>query len=186
MSLVLPNPWLILGGVAVVIGAAGAGYYYGHKNEKAAYDLYVSTQAKKADGQVIANKTALAKQTADLTAQMTQIKKDSKDAIKSISDQRDVANANSDQYAAKLRYYLAHPSVRTVVVPGAPAAASGSDGSGAGGLPDGVSDLNRYLVDRFYAADVNTTHLIAAQQIIEADRKVCNGSLPGITGAAAQ
>jgi hypothetical protein len=181
------NPQAVLAKVAIVGAAVLGAYLWGHHNgyssEKAVYDLYVAKQGEKAEAQVAANKAALAFQQTQFQLAQNALEKNHADQIATLTSARDAAVADGDHYAERLRYYLSHPSVRTVVVSGS-AASTGqpaADSQGAGGLPDGVSDLNRYLTQRFYTADVNATTLNEAIDLIAQDRATCNGALPGVT-----
>jgi hypothetical protein len=181
------NPQAILAKIAIVGLAVGGAYLYGHHNgyssEKAAYDLYVSQQAQKAEAQAASNKAALAFQQTQFELAQAKIQKEHTDALAQVETARVSAVADSAHYADRLRYYLAHPSVRTVVVSGSSASATGTpaDSEGASGQPDGVSDLNRYLTQRFYTADKVAATLNEAIDLIAQDRLTCNGKLPGVT-----
>lgn len=167
--------------VAVCGTLAGGGYYYGHKQEKAAFDDYVQTQKAAAEAQVIANQAALKKQSADFAAQVASIHSEYTDNAQHLQSARDAALASAASYSGELQRYLASPHVIRVTVPGAVASTNGVDAAGSGGLLDGVSSLNWYLTQRFSDADSNANTLNEAIALIAKDRAECNGSLPGVT-----
>lgn len=180
------NPQAILAKVAIVGAVAASAYLWGHHNgyssEKAAYDLYVAQQAQQAESQVTANKSALLFQQTQFQLAQAKIEKDHTDEIANLASARDAAVADSGHYAERLRYYLAHSGGKPAGVSGSASSAvqSATDSQGAGGLSDGISDLNRYLIQRFYTADVIAATLNEAIDVIAQDRAVCTGALPGI------
>lgn len=180
------NPQAILAKVAIVGAVAASAYLWGHhsgySSERAEYDLYVAQQGQKAEFQVAANKSALLFQQTQFQLAQAKIEKDHTDEVANLASARDVAVADSGHYAERLRYYLAHAGGKSAGVPGSAASAvqPATDSEGAGGLSDGISGLNRYLIQRFYTADVIAATLNEAIDVIAQDRAVCTGALPGI------
>ena len=169
--------------VAVVGGAYAFGHHQGYSGEKLVYDNYVLKQKSAADAQVIANKDALAAQKGQYDAQIKSLKSEYADNAQHLQASRDAAFASAASYAGQLRNYLAvsHASPQHASVPGAVASTSGTDTAGSNGLLDGVSSLNWYLTQRFSDADGIAAKFNEAVGVIAEDRKVCNGSLPGVT-----
>lgn len=174
-------PWVLLGAVVLVAGAALFGYVEGHRAEEAKFNLYKSQQAAAAEKQVAANKSALlAQQTVD-AAQMAKINQTRGVQLNEITQRRDaLLTANRD---LTQRLY-----VRTASASRQPA---GVLQTGAGGTVDaqaGAAALDQrssqFFIDEFSAADQLAAAYAALQQVILHDRAVCNGSIPGITQAA--
>lgn len=173
----------VLASAAVAVIIFTWGHHVGYTGEKAAYDLYVSQQAEKAEAQVASNKSALVFQQTQFQLAQNKLQQDHQDETIALAAQRDAAIADGANYASRLRYYLAHPSVRPAIVPDSATGTgqSAATGQDSAGLSDGVSNLNWYLTQRFHTADVNAVTLNEAIDLLAKDREMCNGSLPGIT-----
>jgi hypothetical protein len=167
-------------GIAVIGAAFAGGYYEGFSREKLVYNDYVVTQKSAAQAQLIANQNALKSQQAAFDAQLKQIHSEYTDNANSLQASRDAALASAASYAGKLRDYLAGSHAQPVV-PGSKAGSKGTVDPGEGGLLDGISSLNWYLTQRFGDADDLANRFNYAVQVIAEDRKICNGSLPGVT-----
>ncbi len=174
--------------VAVVGGAYALGHHAGYKGEKLVYDDYVLKQKDAAEAQVIANKNALDASKAAYDAQLKTIQSEYAKNAENLQTSRDAALASAADYSDKLRKYLAtsHAGPQRAVLPGTGTGAEGTAtvGQSQAGLVDGVSSLNWYLTQRFGDADQTAVTLNEAIDLLEQDRKTCNGSLPGVTGAA--
>jgi hypothetical protein len=172
----------------VVIGATFAGgLYVGYRHEKLVYDNFVLSQKSAAEQQKIANQSALQKLQSDYDKRANDLQQEYAQNAQNLQASRDAALADSAAYAGRLRQYLAGSHVR----PELPGFASGPAGTAAGaqgssGLLDGVSSLNWYLTQRFGQADSNAIALNEAIDLLDEDRRVCNGALPGVTGAPQQ
>lgn len=171
----------LIGSAALLAGMFIWGHHVGYTGEKAVFDKYVSNQKTIADLQVSNNKLALSNQQEQFNQALSQIQQDHKDEVTKLGAARDAALADSDAYASRLREYIARAGQQSTGVPHPAASAAGATDAGSGGLYDGVSDLNWYLVQRFYLADQNASRLNMAIALLAEDRKICNGSLPGIT-----
>jgi hypothetical protein len=169
--------------VAVVGGAYALGHHQGYKGEKLVYDNYVLKEKDAEQTQLIANQAALKAQQAAFDAQVKAIHSEYTENAQHLQASRDAALADSANYAGKLRDYLAssHASPQQPVVSGTQGGAAGTVNAGSTGLLDGVSSLNWYLTQRFSDADGLANKFNEAVQLIAEDRKVCNGSLPGVT-----
>jgi hypothetical protein len=179
------NPQALAVKTLIYVGAAGAlffgGYYLGYKHEKTAYDLYVTQQKVAAEAQEISNQNALAALAASDAAAVQTIKAQHNETVKQIEASRDAALSNLASSDQRLRAYLAGTGQQRPKLPHSAASAKGSAGAAPGGLFDGVSNLDWYLTYRFSDADSNTAALNEAVALLAEDRKICNGSLPGVS-----
>lgn len=180
------SPYTLLGGTVAVVALAVGSFFYGHHEGADAvqvkFNQYKTDQSTLANKQLSDNQAALAKQQKSFDDQIAAIQKDHANEVTDIEKRRDSALASSDYYAGQLRHFLNAKPGPTVAGVSAPAAsANGANGSSAGGLPDGVSNLNWYLITRFSAADVIASRLNEAVAVIAKDREICNGTLPGVT-----
>lgn len=163
----------------ILIGAAC--YGWGHHNETLVYNAYVSKQDAAAQKQVGDNKTALLKQQQDDAAAMTALNDNHQEQLRDLQKANENARADAIASTSKLRQYITSTSRQPADVPDAAASGSVAAGTGAAPLRDGVSDLDQWLTSQWYDADQLTLTVTALQQIVTADRKTCNGSLPGVT-----
>lgn len=174
-------PWALLGGVVVVIGAALAGYVYGHRAEEAAFNLYKSQQADAAEKQVAANKTALLVQQKSDAAALDKINQSHGVAINEITQRRDALLSANRNLSQRLWALTAGPSKQSTGV--------SQTGPGAGvdaqaGAVELSPVLGTWLVGRFTQADSNAALVTSLQAVVVHDREVCNGSIPGVTQAS--
>jgi hypothetical protein len=179
------NPESLAIKAAVVVLAVGTAFGYGHhvgyKGEKVKFDGFVSEQKAIAEKQVADNAAALKSQAAKYDADIATIKADHDAKIQHVQTERDSALADSATSAERLRRYIAGSGVKPATMPKVAASTGGANSAGNSGLPDGVSDLNRYLINQFSAADAIAVTLNEAEQVIAKDREVCNGQLPGVS-----
>jgi hypothetical protein len=174
-------PWLILGAVVVVAGAAISGYVYGHRVEEAQFNLYKTQQAAAAEQQVASNKTALLKQQQDDAAAMATINQTHAENLNEVTQRRDaLLNANRD-LSRRLYVVTASASKQPVGVSKAGASRPVDAQASEVELPQ---QLGTWLVGRFTEADDDANLVTVLQQVVVHDREVCNGSIPGVTQSA--
>lgn len=182
----LPNPWLILAELVIVIGIGGGCYAYGHHNGELAvqtqFDEYKLKQTREADKQAEDNRNALAAQQAEFDSRMEHTNLQHAAATSEITKRRDaLATANSSLTQQLRKYIAASTRQQPAVVQQAGAGGPVDHATDPADVRDGVSDLSQYLLNRFSDADQCAVDLTAAQQVIVTDRMLCNGELPGVT-----
>jgi hypothetical protein len=173
-------PWLLLGAVVLVAGAALTGYVYGHRAEEAKFNLYKTQQAAAAEKQAAANKSALlAQQQAD-AAQMEQINQTHGVQLNEVTQRRDALLSANRDLSKRLYVSIADASKQPVGVPQAGTSASLDAATSEFQLPQ---QLAPWVVGKFTVADNNANLATALQQVVIKDRLECNGSVPGLTAA---
>jgi 2-keto-3-deoxy-6-phosphogluconate aldolase len=175
-------PWLILGAVVVVAGAAIGGYVYGHRAEEVQFNLYKTQQKAAAEQQVAANKEALLKQQQDDAAQMAKLTQSHGVQVNEITQRRDaLLNANRDLSRRLWVAVSTDAGQRATVVSQARTGGPVVAGTSEVELPQ---QLGGWLVDKFTQADKDADLVTSLQQVVVHDREVCNGSIPGVTRTA--
>jgi hypothetical protein len=174
-------PWVLLGGIVVIAGAALFGYVEGHRAEEAKFNLYKSQQAAAAEKQVAANKSALFVQQQADAAAVAKINQTHAENLNEITQRRDALLAANRSLAQRLY-------VRTADAGKQPAGVFKTGASGTVDAQAGAAALDQrssqFFIDEFSAADQLAADYAALQQVILHDREVCNGSVPGVTQAA--
>lgn len=181
MPALSPLLWKVVGGLIALLLVASGSYYEGHHHEALAFQDYKNQQAAVAAKQVASNQTAVAAITASEAEGLRKIaatRQEQVDAIKKTNDA--LVAANSD-LADKLQRYLTRTGGRRPIVHQAAAGPGGSDAASDAALPVGLQQFTGWLTGQFYEADRLAVNLTAAQQVIEQDRLICNGQLPGIS-----
>lgn len=174
------NPYAILGALVAAVGLALSGYFYGHHVETLAFDAYKSQQAASAEKQIVQNHDAVAAVAASEAEGLRQIAATQKENIDELTKRRDALVAANSDLAVRLQHYLASAGRPATSVPQVAAGTRGSDAAGDAALSVGLQQFTGWAADELYAADVLAVRLTAAQKVIEQDRLVCNGELPGI------
>jgi len=175
-------PWLILGALAVVAGAAVGGYVYGHHVEEVQFDLYKTAQQAAAEKQVAANKTALlAQQQAD-QAEMSRINQSHGVQLNEITQRRDALLAANRSLSQRLYVGVAGTGWQPAQLPETGASGPVDAGDTQAALSVGSSE---FFIREFAQADADLATIGALQQVVVHDREVCNGQLPGVTQAPA-
>lgn len=164
---------------ALAIVAAGA-WYQGHHNEALKFDAYRAEQKAAAARQVASNVTAVSAISASEAAGLRTIATVQQEQINDLTHRRDALLNERAQLTERLRINLARASSRPAAVPETASSAQGRDAAGGAALPVGLEQLVDWNTRQFYEADTIATRLTAAQAIIEQDRAICNGALPGI------
>lgn len=165
---------------AAIVGVFAYGHHVGYTGEKAEFDKYVAAQEKLAKDQEAANKAALDQKQAEYKGTIDKVQKEKQDEVDQITAQRDAALADRARYAGQLRDFLARARAADAQVSGPSSGVGGGDGKAGAQFLDGVSILNQWLLVNLSRADVYATRLAEAQLIIQADRVMCDGKLPGV------
>jgi len=171
-------PWILLAVAVAMIALAFGAYRFGVHVEKQSFDAYVSKEAAAAQAQVASNQKALKDLAASDAAAMDALTQSHNEATNENTQRRDAlltANRNLTQ-----RLWVAtagRPSSGPAAVPSTGASGPVDNATGYATLSIGSSS---FFIDEFSEADQLAIDLAAAQQVIIQDRKVCDGSLPGI------
>jgi hypothetical protein len=180
-----PVPPVVLKAIGIALAALvvlGGAYYEGHHHEALAFEAYKAQQAAQAQKQVTTNHGAVAAISASEAEGLRRIAADAQESRNEIQKRNDALTAANADLSGRLWKYLGArkqpASVPTV-------AAGGPDDHGASdaALPVGLQQFTGWLTGQFYEADKLAVNLTAAQAVIEQDRLVCNGALPGIAQA---
>lgn len=165
--------------VALAIVAAGA-WYEGHHGEALKFDAYRAEQKAVAAQQVAANVTAVSAISASEAAGLRTIATTQQEQINDLTQRRDALLNERAQLTERLRANLARASQQPAAVPQTASSTAGRDAAGNAALPVGLEQLVDWNTRQFYEADTIAARLTSAQAIIEQDRVICNGALPGI------
>jgi hypothetical protein len=174
-----PNPWAILGGLLLTLAMCFGCYGWGHHNESLVFEAYKSQQAQKAETQVADNKGALLDQERQQSAALARTVEDQKGSISEIKKRRDALLADNQRLSLQLRKFLG-ASVTAALVSSSAAGAGQPDAASEAALSGRLAALSGFVTSQFSAADIDTTTIAALQAIVEEDRRVCNGVLPGV------
>lgn len=164
---------------AFLIVAAGA-YYEGHHHEALAFDAYKAGQQAQAQKQVTTNHDAVAAISASEADGLRRIAADAQESRNEIQKRNDALTAANADLSGKLWKHLSagqQPASVSTVAVGGPVDHAASDAA----LSVGLQQFTGWLTGQFYEADKLAVNLTAAQAVIEQDRQVCNGALPGIS-----
>jgi hypothetical protein len=180
MPVLPPVVWKIIGALAALLIVAGGAYYEGHHHEALAFDAYKAQQAVAAQKQVTTNHDAAAALSASEAAGLRRIAADAQESRNEIKKRNDALTAANADLSGKLWKYL-NAGKRPASVSASAAGGPVDHAAGGAALPVGLQQFTGWLTNQFYEADKLAVNLTAAQQVIEQDRLICNGSLPGIT-----
>lgn len=169
-----------LGVLAALLVVAAGAYYSGHHREALAFDAYKAQQAAQAQKQVTTNHDAVAAISASEAEGLRRIAADAQESRNEIQKRNDALIAANADLSGKLWRYL-HASKQPASVPTVAAGGPADHGASDAALPVGLQQFTGWLTGQFYAADKLAVNLTAAQAVIEQDRLVCNGALPGIS-----
>lgn len=175
------NPWAILAGVGAALALALGGYFYGHHVESLAFEAFKAQKVAAAEKQVVSNHDAVAAISASEAAGLRTISATQQEQINDLTQRRDALVANNDDLARRLQQHLARPGKPAASVPQAATGTGRPDAAGDATLSVGLQQFTGWLTQRFYEADTLAVRLTAAQAVIQQDREICNGSLPGLT-----
>jgi hypothetical protein len=175
----IPIPYRLLAGIVAALAITLAGYCYGKHQETLAFDAYKAEQAAAAEKQVATNQTAVAAITASEAAGLRQIASDAQESRNEVQKRNDALVAANSTLAGQLQRYLAGPGSRPAVVPKTSAGGPDNHATSEPALSVGLQQFTGWLTGQFYEADRLAVNLTAAQQVIQQDREICNGTLPG-------
>lgn len=167
--------------LAWIVVAAGA-YYEGHHHEALAFDAYKAEQAAQAQKQITTNHDAVAAISASEADGLRKIAADAQESRNEIQKRNDALTAANAALSGRLWHYLSARK-QPASVPTAAAGGPADHAAGDAALPVGLQQFTGWLTGQFYAADKLAVNLTAAQAVIEQDRLICNGALPGIAPA---
>lgn len=176
----MPNPYVIIGELVLVIGLCFGSYEWGHHNESLVFEAYKSQQGSKAETQVADNKGALLDQERQQSAALAKIVQDQKGSIDEITKRRDALLADNQRVSLQLRKFLAGASVKPAGVPGTAAIAGQPQAEEDPAFLERLARLSQFNTGQFGTADVDIADYNALLAIAEDDRLRCDGSLPGI------
>jgi hypothetical protein len=172
--------WKLLGGLVLIIGVAVGAYVKGHHDETLVFDNYKSTQAAKAEKQVASNQTAVAAITASEAAALRATNAQLTESNHEATVRHDALVTERDALLKRLRAYVASAGSGRPVVPVVAAGGQRPDAQGNAALPDGLAELFDFNTRQFYDADKLANQVTALQAVVEQDRAICNGALPGL------
>lgn len=173
------NPWHLLAELALVLALCVGSYMWGSHNEALVFDAYKATQGQKAEAQVADNKGALLRQAQEQAAGMAAIAQNRQEKLDEITTQRDRLLADNAAVSDRLRKFLG-ASATAALVQRSTAGTSGPDAKAYAALSDRLEQLARFNTERFAEADQLVVDFNAAVDVIAQDRRICDGSLPGI------
>jgi hypothetical protein len=173
------NPWVLLGELVTIGLLCAACYLWGHHNEALVFDAYKATQSAKAETQVADNKGALLRQAQEQAAGLQSIASTRQEKLDEITTQRDKLLADNGAMSQRLRNFLG-ASATAALVSRSTSGTDGPDAAAYAALSERLEQLAQFNTRQFAAADADLVDLNAAQGVIEQDRRVCTGELPGV------
>lgn len=174
------NPSAILAELVFVLGLCFGCYEWGHHNESLVFEAYKSQQVSKAETQVADNKGALLDQERQQSAALAKIVENQRGTIDEITKRRDALLADNQRVSQQLRSFLTGASSTAALVSSSTAGARGSDEAGDATFSERLAKLSQFNTSQFGAADIDAAKITALQAIVDEDRRICTGALPGV------
>lgn len=175
-----PIVWKALGVLAAMLLVAAGAFYEGHHLEAQVFQDYKDQQMALAEKQVASNQTAVAAITASEAEGLRQIAASRQEQANEVQKRNDALVAANGDLAHRLRTYVASARSTRALVSASTASGPGDHAASDAALPDGFSNLAQWITHELHDADINAVNLTAAQQVIEQDRQICSGALPGL------
>lgn len=174
------NPWPLLAGLIAAISLVAAGFGFGHHVEYLKLSAYESAQKAAAEKQVADNKTALATQQVVQQQALQQITLNHVQETDELTKRRDALLLANSDLTQRLFVRTASAGSGQSAVPKTGARGPVAADPGYVALPRG---LTPWLIGEFTEADSDAALVTALQAVVVEDRKICDGSLPGIPAA---